>query len=149
MLPFKRWVSKWQRQQGVFRLREEECTYEKEEINCACWWCNKEYWEPMYNAMGATRHLRRGLRAVGVAEWLRWVRMLIWWNTRKRKASHMPAGSAARGTAQCTKRDLRATHHHKEEGAVGGGAVKRIRIKKDGHCQFRAVAVHTQGGQQL
>ena len=29
-----------------------------------------------------------------------------------------------------------------------GGAVKRIRIKKDGHCQFRAVAVHTQGGQQ-
>ena len=100
----------------------------------------------MYNAVGAARHMRRGLMAGGVAERLQWVRMLMWWNTWKRKARHMPAGSVARGTAQCTKHDLRATHHHREEDAVGGGAVKRIRIKKDGHCQFRAVAVHTQGG---
>ena len=148
VLSFRRWVSTWQLQQEAFWLRGEECPYGEEEANCECWWCNKEYWEPMYSAVGAGRHLRRELMAIGVAERLQWVRMLMWWNTWKRRASHTTESSAAEEAVQDTERDLRTTHRHREEGVVRPGAAKRIRIKKDGHCQFRAVAVHTQGGQQ-
>ena len=73
VLSFRRWVSTWQHQQEAFRFREEECPYWEEEANCECWWCNKEYWEPMYSAVGAGRHQRRELMATGVAERLQWV----------------------------------------------------------------------------
>jgi hypothetical protein len=50
---------------------------------------------------------------------------------------------AGRATVQCTERDLPATHTHRGERVANPGTAKRSRIKGDGHCQFRAVAVHT------
>ena len=44
VLSSKRWVCTWQHQQEAFRLKGEGCPDEEEETNCACWWCNKEYW---------------------------------------------------------------------------------------------------------
>ena len=148
VLSFRKWVDTWQHQREAHRLRGEECPYDEEETNCECWWCNKEYWEPTYKAVAAGRHLRRELMAMTAAGRLQWVRMLMWWNAWKRTTGRATGRCTAEEAVQCTERDLRATHTHRGERVANPGTAKRSRIKGDGHCQFRAVAVHTHGSQQ-